>query len=236
MLLSKRLKAVAGLITPGNRVADIGCDHAYTSIYLVENNISPRVIAMDINIGPIKRARDNVDRFGYGDRIDIRQSNGLDKLVPGEVDTIMLAGMGGNLMNKILNSRMEVVSKVRELVLQPQSELQLVRRNLNDIGLIIVAEDMVKEDGKFYFMMRAIPSQEVKEKERYVLSSEEHEYFSRILLELRNPIMYEFLNKELLQWKFIYDKLVIWPTESSITRQNEVLYMIKIIEQALKYY
>ena len=236
MLLSKRLQAVAGLCTPGNRVADIGCDHAYTSIYLVENNISTHVIAMDINLGPIERARDNVAKAGYSDRIDIRRSNGLDYLKSGEVDTIMIAGMGGNLTNKILNGNLEVVKRVSELVLQPQSELHLVRRNLESIGFVIVAEDMVKDSGKFYVMMKAKPVLELEDKEGYLLAQEEHEYFGRILLNIRHPILHEYLNKELIQWRLIYDKLLIWPTESSMTRQNEVSFMIRLIEQALKYY
>ncbi|TAH71178.1 MAG: SAM-dependent methyltransferase, partial [Anaerolineaceae bacterium] len=154
MQLSKRLHAVAEMVTPGNRVADIGCDHAYTTIYLLIKGISPFVVAMDINQGPLDRAKENVERFGLADKVSIRKSDGLKKLHVGEVDTIMMAGMGGRLMLQILTSCMKISSSAKELVLQPQSEINLVRKTLKELGYIIIKENMLKEDGKYYVIMK----------------------------------------------------------------------------------
>ena len=76
MQLSKRLSAVAGFVTPGYKVADVGCDHAFTSIYLVANHISPQVIAMDVNL-PHWRAKENIEKYKVEDRIIIRRSDGI---------------------------------------------------------------------------------------------------------------------------------------------------------------
>ena len=100
MQLSKRLSAVAGFVTPGYKVADVGCDHAFTSIYLVANHISPQVIAMDVNLGPLERAKENIEKYKVEDRIIIRRSDGIKELEPGEVDSVILAGMGRNFNDR----------------------------------------------------------------------------------------------------------------------------------------
>lgn len=236
MQLSKRLQAVANLVTPDNRVADVGCDHAYTAIYLVKNNISPRVIAMDVNQGPIDRATVNVKKYGYEDRIDVRKSDGLEKLNKNETDTILIAGMGGGLTIQILSKRMELVETVRELVLQPQSEIHLVRRMLNDNGYLITRENMIKEDGKYYVMMRAEAGVRIKRQTDYDLTREEHFYFGRLLLEEQHPVLSEFLFRELRICENLYRTLVAEPTQNSLFRQNEIMKKIELIEQGLRYF
>lgn len=236
MQLSKRLQAVAGMVTPGNRVADVGCDHAYTAIYLIKNRISPYVIAMDINQGPLDRAMENVKKFDLADKISIRKSDGLKMLNEGEVDTILMAGMGGRLMFQILSSRMKVVSSAKELVLQPQSEIHLIRKSLKELGYIIIRENMLKEDGKYYVIMKLkAASFKLKDKD-YQLIKPEHIYFGRILLEERNPVLLEYLKTEKQQYKNIYQELITLPTKQSIRRQNEITDMIRLIDHAISYF
>ena len=135
MQLSDRLKKVSSLVALGSRVADIGCDHAYLSIYLVEKGVSPYVIAMDINQGPVERARKNIEDYGYKSKIEVRKSDGLKELKSGEVDCLLMAGMGGSLMLDILSeSKDYVVKEIDSIILQPQSEIELVRRKLKDFG------------------------------------------------------------------------------------------------------
>ena len=126
--LSERMLRTAEFISRGNRTADVGCDHAYTSIYLVEQGIAPQVIAMDVNKGPLARAKDNVEKFGMAERISLRLSDGLEALLQGEADTILIGGMGGPLMERILSAYPEKVDRAKELVLQPQSEIGQFRR------------------------------------------------------------------------------------------------------------
>ena len=94
MELSKRLTAVAGLVTEGASVADIGTDHGYIPIHLIEQNLSPKVIAMDINKGPLERARIHIAGYGMSDRIETRLSDGLAAVKPKEVEEMIVAGMG----------------------------------------------------------------------------------------------------------------------------------------------
>ena len=236
MQLSKRLQAVAGMVTPGNRVADIGCDHAYTAIYLLTNRISPYVVAMDINQGPLDSAIENVERYGVADKISIRKSDGLKMLHPGEADTILIAGMGGRLMLQILTSQMKMVSAAKELVLQPQSEAYLVRKTLKELGYIIIKENMLKEDGKYYVIIKLKYGSENLNDKSYQLIKPEHIYFSRLLLEERNPVLLEYLHSERQLYKKIYQELITLPTKQSISRQAELVDLIRLIDNAIGYY
>ncbi len=185
-ILSVRLKAVAQMITPGLPVADIGCDHAYLPIYLVKEDVSPRVIACDINSGPVKRARENVDDVELSDRIDIRQGDGLSVIEPGEASCIVIAGMGGKLMTRILGEGMDVLEKDSEIIMEPQSDVPEVRHFLQDNGFRIISENMVSEDGKFYPLIKAIPGQMAWDREVYFR-------YGKILLREENPVLHEFL-------------------------------------------
>lgn len=151
--LSKRMAAVARLVPCGVSVCDIGCDHGFVAIYLVQEHICPKVIAMDINRGPLSRAREHIESAGLSSYIETRLSDGMEKLNTGEAECIIAAGMGGRLIVKILEDHPEKCRSLRYLVLQPQSELAFVRRYLRSEGLMIRKEDMVLEDGKFYPMM-----------------------------------------------------------------------------------
>jgi tRNA (adenine22-N1)-methyltransferase len=236
MQLSKRLHAVASLVTPGNRVADVGCDHAYTSIYLAENNISPHIIAMDVNQGPIDRAKENIIKYGYEDLIDTRKSNGLEKLEQGEAQTILIAGMGGGLTIQILTERMEIVQSVKELILQPQSDIHRVRSMLSEYDFVITKEDMLKEDGKYYVMMKAEPRHLVQEYEAYMLTRNEHYYFGRLLLEQQNPVLSELLLWDKSLCENIIRTLGTEQTENSLLRQKELTEKIELINGGLGYY
>ena len=189
MELSKRLGAVAGLVTEGASVADVGTDHGYIPIYLMEGGIASRVIALDIKKGPLERARMHIVGHGLKDRIELRQSDGLREVRPGEADTLIAAGMGGALVIHILEDSPETVREMRSFILQPQSEIDKVRRYLNRSGYYIEQERMVEEAGKFYPVMRAVHGQ----REDY----EEYEYFyGKRLLENRDAVLFRYLLRE----------------------------------------
>lgn len=188
--LSKRLLAVAGLVSKGNCVADIGTDHGYVPIYLVEQNIVKTAIAMDINEGPLLRARENIRQHGLDDYITARRSDGVLALKPKEADSVVIAGMGGGLVMKILTEGKEILSSVSELILQPQSEIEKVRHFLMEEGYRITAEDMVFEDGKYYPMMRVVHGTDRKdEPEIYFLYGKE-------LLFQNHAVLADYLEKE----------------------------------------
>lgn len=135
-------------------VADIGCDHGYVSIYLVESGIASRAIAMDVRKGPLSGALNNIHDFGFSDHIKTRLSDGLKALEPGEADAIIIAGMGGKLMMRILEEGDPVALGVHFGVLQPQSDFDEFRKYLRDKGYVILDEKIVFDDGKYYFPMK----------------------------------------------------------------------------------
>lgn len=212
MRLSDRLKMTAALVTKGNIVADVGCDHGYSSVWLVREKIAPRCIAMDLREGPLAHAKESIAFFHQQERIETRLSDGLDELKPGEADTILICGMGGLLTVDILRRGIDCVRAAKELVLQPQSDLAEVRRFIYSIGWHIDAEDMCKEDGKYYPCMRAVPDEKgetvcegpsgvdscrgnVSEAESCPLSPAELE-FGPILLETNHPVLNEWMAVE----------------------------------------
>jgi len=190
MIVSDRLMAAAGLVTAGSRLADIGTDHGYVPILLVQQGRIPSAVAMDINEGPIARAQLDIRRAGLCAEIQTRRSDGLEKLRENEADTVLIAGMGGALTIRILENGASTLhgGSVRELVLQPQSEIGKVRRWLQKNGWRIDLEDMVLEDGKYYPMMQCHEGM-------MELTDLEAQYGPRLLGE-HHPVLVHFLKRE----------------------------------------
>lgn len=225
--LSERLLAAAGMVTKGNIVADVGCDHAYTSIYLCQAGIAPKVIAMDVNKGPLVGAKAHVEEAGLSEQIDIRLSDGLKKLLPGEADTVLLCGMGGLLMIKILSDYPEATASLKELILQPQSEVGEVRMFLHKQGYEITEEHMLKEDGKFYVMMRAVKSEVPQAYET------ECDYvYGKLLLEEKNPVLLEYLDREHRLRADVLTALSGQDTENARARKESLAMEFSLIEEA----
>ncbi len=233
MELSRRLYAVASLVTEGASVADIGTDHGYIPIYLVQQGIASKVIALDVNGGPLERARMHIIGNNLKGKIETRLSDGLHAVEPGEVDTIVAAGMGGGLIIRILEEGREVVERLKACVLQPQSEVWRVRRYLLDHRLDIIDEDMVEEDGKFYTMMRAVPAIQGES-----LKYAECEYiFGKRLLEKKHPVLEKFLHRELAIREEIFKELDHHQgSEGAMLRRDEIRRDIMIISRALAHY
>lgn len=250
MQLSNRLTTVAKFVTKGNRVADIGCDHAHTSIYLVENGIAISSIAMDMNKGPLQRANENIKRFGFEDKITTRLSDGAKELKPGEVDTLLISGMGGLLMNKILSDSIEVVKTAKELVLQPQSEIALVRKYIHELGFSIEKEAMLIEEEKYYTAIKAVKTEKSKKAEAALKnhdSSENHmdsehydkEIFYRygkLLLAEKNPVLKQFLENGKVSYEKIVKEISGKDLERTRERCKELKEELAFIREALEYY
>ena len=154
--LSERLLAVAALVRGGGPLADIGTDHAYLPIYLVQNGIIPRAIASDIGEGPLANAEKAVELCGLGDRIELRLSDGLKSYRPEEVNEIVICGMGGNLIEEILLAAPWVRRRETHLVLQPMTHAEDVRRYLCENGFQINTEVCVAEKGRVYIALDAV--------------------------------------------------------------------------------
>ncbi len=156
MKLSKRMEMLVSMVPVKTVLCDVGCDHGYVAIDLVEKGICTKVYAMDLREGPLAAAKEHIEEAKLSDHIETILSDGLQNLPEdAKPDGMLAAGMGGALTIKILEEGAEKVNAMSYLILQPQSEIPDVRAWLDENGYKICREDMVFEDGKFYFAMLA---------------------------------------------------------------------------------
>ncbi len=230
MKISDRLKNIVDMITVGNRVADIGTDHGYVPVYLCEHRISPKVIAMDINEGPLFMAKQNIKQAHFEDRIETRLSAGFEKLNPNEVDTAVIAGMGGELIKSILSDKPDVTNDLKELILSPHSEIPLVRRYLQDTRHQIVDEKMLMDEGKYYVIIKTA---RLREDEKAVCYSDEECKYGPVLLKNRDAIFLQYLQNQLDKYKIIMDKIKLGLNQDTDKRYNEIRAEIEEITDIL---
>ena len=153
--ISKRLLCCASMVQPGSRVADIGTDHGYLGIYLLQSGAARHVIACDLRKDPLENARRNAKLFGVDGAMELRLSDGLEKILPDEVDTVVMAGMGGDLIQKILSQCPWRKREGLQFILQPQSAGNVLRRWLCEDGFEIRREEPV-QDGHFLYTVMDI--------------------------------------------------------------------------------
>ena len=228
MQLSQRLSSVASMVTAGNCLADVGTDHGYVPIYLYERQIIPHAIAMDVNKGPLERARVHIAEYGFQNKIETRLSDGLAALKPGEADSVTIAGMGGPLIIRILSAYPEVTASLKELILQPQSEISEVRVWLGEQGYEIVEEHMVFEDGKYYSMFKAVKNEKCR-----ALSALECK-FGRLDVLKEIHVLKAFVERELNNKQNILEKLRSENTEKSNGRAEEIKALIEELQMMLE--
>ena len=150
MRLDKRLQAVASLVPQGSRFADIGTDHAYLPVWLLEQGVIASAVAGDIAAGPCQAARTTVAMHGAASSIAVRQGSGLAVLRPGEADCIAICGMGGSTIISILAADMAVAKGAQRLLLQPMAGAAALRRWLVAQGWCITREALVDDEPHFY--------------------------------------------------------------------------------------
>ena len=153
--ISKRLLCCASMVQPGARVADIGTDHGYLGIYLLQTGAARHLIACDLRKDPLENARRNAKLFGVDGEMELRLSDGLEKILPDEVDTVVMAGMGGDLIQKILSQCPWRKREGLQFILQPQSAGNVLRRWLCEDGFEIQREEPV-QDGHFLYTVMDI--------------------------------------------------------------------------------
>ena len=152
--ISSRLLACAAFVAPGERIADMGCDHGYLSIYLLQNGIARSAIAADINEGPLQSARRNSAKFGIADKITFHLSSGVNN-VPRDFDTMICAGMGADTMISILSDAPWLKSQQYRLILQCQSKTPSLRQYLSQQGWHLKKESILR-DGRFLYTVMEV--------------------------------------------------------------------------------
>ena len=183
--LSNRLQAVARQIPAGLRVADVGTDHGYLPVYLVVNDIAPKVIASDRGKRPLDSARQLISLLSLENQIDVRLGDGLSVLQPDEAEVICLAGMGGVAIKEIISAGLPLAQAAKRLVLQPQRNVPAVRRFLVSNGFKIVAEDLAEDDGFYYEIIAVDPG--------LMELTEQEADFGPLLLRGGHPLFKDFL-------------------------------------------
>lgn len=230
--LSKRMMALANMVSMSNRLCDVGCDHGYLPIYLVSSGAVPSAIAADIGEGPLQAAGRNIAREGLEDRIATRQTDGLCGIMPEEADSLLIAGMGGGLVIHILSNGRRTAQAMKEVILQPQSEVDQVRRFLWEEGYCLLDEDMVFEDGKYYPMMKVCYDPE-NQKECKALDEKEF-LFGRLLLERKHPVLKDYLLRESGIQQQVLERLKEQrPTEAICQRIREKENYLRLVEDCL---
>ncbi len=192
--MTPRLLTVAKMVKECKAVADIGTDHAYVPIYLILNNMANQGLAMDINKGPLIRADENIKKFLLSDKIKTRLSDGLKELKNNEADTVIIAGMGGILINNILKNDKDRLSSVKNYILQPMTAIEETRKYLSENGFNIIDEKLAKEDKKIYTILSV-------NKGKMKVSSEINYYIGKKLIENKDELLPEFLDGKIYEYE-----------------------------------
>lgn len=229
MQLSKRLSMVASMVEETGCLADVGTDHGYVPIFLIEQEKIACAIAMDINEGPLKRAKEHILEHGLQDRILVRQSDGVAQLKEGEAQSVVIAGMGGLLTIQILQQGRAVLKEVKELILQPQSDIFLVRRFLQEQEYQIVDENMVEEDGKYYPMMRVVHG-------KMEPWTEVAYHYGKYLLQKKDRCLLSFLEREERIYQSLQEKLKENENPKTRERKEEIRQKLLLIQKAKEAY
>lgn len=158
LTLQPRLKLLADLVPQGARLADVGTDHGYVPVYLLQNGRIASAIASDINELPLAHARRTAEEYGVK-RISFTLCAGLERITPNECDTILIAGMGGETIIDILSAAPWTRSGRHMLLLQPQTKTELLRAWLCDEGYAIKREYLVEDKGKLYVVLECMPGE-----------------------------------------------------------------------------
>ena len=155
--LSPRLEVIADCVAGAKLIADIGTDHGYLPVYLVENAMVSRVIASDTNWQPLKKAEKIINEQQLQKQIETRLGSGLSVLKPGEVDAVVMAGMGGLLIRDLLEAQPDVARQKKKLVLQPMNNQAVLRKYLAASGFRIIREELAREGDRVYEIIVAEP-------------------------------------------------------------------------------
>ncbi|MBR4262226.1 MAG: SAM-dependent methyltransferase [Bacilli bacterium] len=198
MRISNRLKEIASLVDDNTSIIDIGCDHALLDIFLVQNKKLNKIVASDNKKEPLNSALSNIKRYHVENKIKLSLNDGL-KNVDDDIDTVIISGMGGELIKDIL--KVEYLKNINTLILSPQSDIYALRTHLNKIGYKFIFEKIIKDQKKYYIIMKL-------ERGKEKLSEEELKY-GPVLLKNKDDIFREYYDSILKEKINILDKVPI---------------------------
>ncbi len=227
MVLSERLRAISDLIDNVSSIVDVGTDHGYIPIYLVKNNIIDFAVASDINKGPVEKAKKNIENYNLGNKIVARLGGGLTTVKPKEVEAAVIAGMGGNLIRDILEDSKKVFKALNYVVVQPVQNPEVLREYVYNSGYTIIDEIIVKDEEKYYEIMKIKYDDNKKEIDPIYYE------VSEILLNKREPLFKEYLQFKLGKYIRVYENLTE-ETELAKKRKEELETLINKLKEFLQ--
>lgn len=217
------MQAVAELVKPGYKLADIGTDHAYLPIYLVQQGKIPSAIAIDVHQGPYKSALQQVVAQGLKEEIRVLLGNGLEPLHSGQVESAVLAGMGSTTMIDILEAKPEVTASLKQLVVQPMVGAAQARKWLINNDWTIDDELMVEDDGFIYIIISALPGKQVVTD---WLAFE----LGPVILQKKPPLLKPYVNKIILDYEKILDNLKQARSKEAEGKKLELIQKINLLK------
>lgn len=221
--LSKRLEVVADFVKDNSKVIDIGCDHGLLSIYLVNKYKNIKVIASDVNVNALSCAINNIKKEGLEDSIETRLGNGLEVVQPNEIDTIVIAGMGANTIVGILKYNASKLVNVNNIIIQSNTDLYFLRKNISKLGYYIEDETLVEDKNIIYTIIKF-----TKGRKRY---NYKELYLGPILIIKNDDLFKKKCNKELITLKIILKNI----NSGHYLYRLKIIRNIKILEDALKH-
>lgn len=220
MKISNRLKLIASFVDDNSYVIDVGCDHALLDIFLVKNKDNIRVIASDVNEGPLEGARKNIELYNLEDKIEVKLGDGIEE-INNDVDTIVISGLGGETIISILKKDVSKLNNIKTMILSPHSDIYEVRKEISKLGFKIDKEEFIYDQKKPYIIIKFI-----RGKEKY---TEDELFFGPILLKENNDLLYKYYQELNEKNKKIFNKI---PDDNHI--KNKLEKDIKKIEEFLK--
>ncbi|NLB41925.1 MAG: SAM-dependent methyltransferase [Clostridiales bacterium] len=229
MNIRPRLRAIADLVPPSRRLADIGTDHGYLPLYLVQWGRIPSAIAADVSAGSLKKASVLIDQNNMYHVIETRLGDGLSVLSAGEVDTIVIAGMGGVLISEILQQGEEIARNASTLILQPMIGQEELRRWLIQNHYRIQDEDLVKESNRIYEIIVAVPDAQVKEYDNNIYYEIGLSWITK-----KHPLLKEWLEKRIRGLKELIKGLEMGQANTVETRLREAQEKLRQYEEVYR--
>ncbi|HBG7379352.1 SAM-dependent methyltransferase [Clostridioides difficile] len=229
MKLTDRLLKIASLVSDGKKIADIGTDHGYIPVYLLKEGKVPFAVLADVNKGPLDNAHKEVIQNNLLDKVDLRLGSGIEILEIGEVEEVIIAGMGGILISELLEAKKEVAHNVEKLILQPMQAQEELRYYLLNNGYEILEEVLVREDFRIYEIIVA------KYTGKNTIIEDEIYYKVGIkLLENKDSLFNDFIEKNIKTYSSIVNKLEGKNGEAIDKRRKESEVAIKKLENLIK--
>ncbi|MCC0679030.1 SAM-dependent methyltransferase [Clostridioides sp. ES-S-0005-03] len=229
MKLTDRLLKIASLVSDGKKIADIGTDHGYIPVYLLKEERVPFAVLADVNKGPLDNARKEVIQNNLLEKVDLRLGSGIEVLEIGEVEEVIIAGMGGILISELLEAKKEVAHSIEKLILQPMQAQEELRRYLLNNGYEILTEVLVREDFRIYEIIVA------KYTGKNTIIEDEIQFEVGIkLLENKDSLFYDFVEKKIKTYSAIVNQLEDKHGEEIDRKREESKIAIRKLENLIK--